>query len=248
MSVNIVNKTTGDLTRVAGNATDKVGNLDTLTTTDKSSIVGGVNEVNLKAGTRTYTINNATDINDFIKKLITQVDAELASKQPYMLSNIFVNWVNTSIFYGTVERQENHAYAFSLTRANGDYIYQGYCNLTADSLEVYQFITSNKAYSLVSLNPTYNAGTDWNIVKQGNICVLNMRNLKDIPAGNTVIGTIPVGFRPEWGFYEYVYSINKEIHLGFRITDNGEIQARNLTGVALSGEIYVNRNVTYFTA
>ena len=41
MSVNIVNKTTGDLTRVAGNATDKVGNLNALTTTDKTSIVGG---------------------------------------------------------------------------------------------------------------------------------------------------------------------------------------------------------------
>jgi multidrug resistance efflux pump len=41
MSVNIVNKTTGDITRVAGNATDKVGNLDALTTIDKTSIVGG---------------------------------------------------------------------------------------------------------------------------------------------------------------------------------------------------------------
>ena len=46
MSVNIVNKTTGDLTRVAGNATDKVGNLNALTTTDKTSIVGAINEVN----------------------------------------------------------------------------------------------------------------------------------------------------------------------------------------------------------
>ena len=41
MSVNIVNKTTGDLTRVAGISTDKVGNLNALTTTDKTSIVGG---------------------------------------------------------------------------------------------------------------------------------------------------------------------------------------------------------------
>lgn len=49
MSLNIVDQTTGDLDPVAGNATDKVGNLSALTTTDKTSVVGGVNEVNRKA-------------------------------------------------------------------------------------------------------------------------------------------------------------------------------------------------------
>lgn len=46
MSMNLVDKTTGDLTPVAGNATDKVGNLSAATTTDKSSVVGAINEVN----------------------------------------------------------------------------------------------------------------------------------------------------------------------------------------------------------
>lgn len=46
MSMNLVNKTTGDLTPIAGNATDKVGDLSALTTTDKSSVVGAINEVN----------------------------------------------------------------------------------------------------------------------------------------------------------------------------------------------------------
>lgn len=105
-----------------------------------------------------------------------------------------------------------------------------------------------KTQTVVSLDSTYYADTDWNIVKQGNICVLNMRNLKDIPTGITVIGTIPVGFRPEWGFYEYVYAANKDVHLGFNIADNGDIQILNNTGTALSGTVYVNRNVTYFTA
>ena len=50
MSVNIVNQTTGELTQVAGNATDKVGNLNAATTTDKSSVVAMVNEVNGKIG------------------------------------------------------------------------------------------------------------------------------------------------------------------------------------------------------
>ena len=60
MSVNIVNKTTGDLTRVAGNATDKVGNLNALTTTDKTSIVGGVNEINAKIGDYIDISSNVT--------------------------------------------------------------------------------------------------------------------------------------------------------------------------------------------
>lgn len=46
MSLNIVNQTTGDLTPIAGNATDKVGDLSALTTTDKSSAVAAINEVN----------------------------------------------------------------------------------------------------------------------------------------------------------------------------------------------------------
>ena len=44
--MNLVDQTTGDLTPIAGNATDKVGDLDALTTTDKSSCVGAINEVN----------------------------------------------------------------------------------------------------------------------------------------------------------------------------------------------------------
>lgn len=106
-----------------------------------------------------------------------------------------------------------------------------------------------KTQSVVSIDSTYyDAGTDWNIVKQGNICVLNMRNLKDIPVGETVIGTIPVGFRPELPFYEFAYIIFNDVHLGFRIGENGEITCVNQTGASISGTIYVNRNVTYFTA
>ena len=49
MSLNIVNKTTGALSQVAGNADDSgIGNLNSLTTTDKSSLVNAVNE--LKSG------------------------------------------------------------------------------------------------------------------------------------------------------------------------------------------------------
>ena len=66
MSVNIVNKTTGDLTRVAGNATDKVGNLNALTTTDKTSIVGGVNEINGKVKDVSNTLADYASLDIYI--------------------------------------------------------------------------------------------------------------------------------------------------------------------------------------
>ena len=54
MSLNIVDKSTGELIRIAGNADDsKIGNLADLTTTDKSSCVGAINEV--KSGLTDYT-------------------------------------------------------------------------------------------------------------------------------------------------------------------------------------------------
>ena len=47
MSVNVVDKSTGQTTRVAGNATDSgIGNLSSLTTVDKTSLVSAINEVN----------------------------------------------------------------------------------------------------------------------------------------------------------------------------------------------------------
>jgi hypothetical protein len=64
MSVNIVNQTTGDLTQVAGNATDKVGNLSAATTTDKSSVVAMVNELNSAAFSGSFSdLSNKPSIN-----------------------------------------------------------------------------------------------------------------------------------------------------------------------------------------
>ena len=207
---------------------DKIGNLNAATTADKSSVVAMVNEVNGKIAFPTISSGNPADIKG--------LNAQVSKSNNYAIITLLTSSSTSDADKTTIEWDGNN----EVVR------FRNYINNV--KVKETTFMSSDKKQTNVLLDPTYDAGTDWNIVKQGNICVLNMRNLKDIPAGNTVIGTIPVGFRPEWGFYEYVYSINKEIHLGFRITDNGEIQARNLTGVALSGEIYVNRNVTYFTA
>lgn len=101
--------------------------------------------------------------------------------------------------------------------------------------------------STVTRVETYSSGAGWTIIRQGKICVLRVINLKDLPNGTTLIGTIPEGFRPVNEFYEYVYSPNKQTHIGFIFSNNGEVTAINSTGSTLSDEIYANRNVVYFT-
>lgn len=65
MSLNLVNKTTGDLEKVAGDATDKVGNLSSLTTTDKSSAVAAINEVNGNYEGVDLTVKFASEISNY---------------------------------------------------------------------------------------------------------------------------------------------------------------------------------------
>ena len=45
MSVSIVDQTTGNTSKIAGNVNDKIGNLSSLITTDKSSVVAAINEL-----------------------------------------------------------------------------------------------------------------------------------------------------------------------------------------------------------
>lgn len=57
MSVNVVDKSTGSVTKVAGNTNNaEVGNLSSLTTTDKSCIVGALNEVNDKVNSYHFSV------------------------------------------------------------------------------------------------------------------------------------------------------------------------------------------------
>lgn len=121
---------------------DKIGNLNAATTTDKSSVVAMVNELDWKAGTfGIYTITNATDIKDFIKKVIAQADADLASKPAYKLYNIISSYNGLYIFYGTIERQNIHGYGFALSFApSGNFSYKGHCDLPSNTLQVYRYV------------------------------------------------------------------------------------------------------------
>lgn len=86
-----------------------------------------------------YVVNDATDIKDFIKKLITQAHSDLATKKAYTLYNIFAAYVGSDNFYGTIERQNTAGYAFSLSKASGDNIYQGYYDISSDYINVIRF-------------------------------------------------------------------------------------------------------------
>ena len=85
MSVNIVNKTSGDLTRVAGISTDKVGNLNALTTTDKTSIVGAINEVNSALAGKA----NSSDLGD--KSNLTTTDKSSAVAAINEVNGVVIN-------------------------------------------------------------------------------------------------------------------------------------------------------------
>lgn len=58
MSLSTIDQSTGNATVISGNVNDKVGNLGALTTTDKSSAVGAINEV--KSGLTKQVTNSVT--------------------------------------------------------------------------------------------------------------------------------------------------------------------------------------------
>ena len=234
----------GDVeTALAGKANSgDLGDKTNLTTTDKSSAVAAINEVNK------YTLDLGTisgaDLSTFVKNVCIAFRAlNPIVNKPH---SIMVVWENHARYTGQFTFF-NDSVDVILFGGGGSKIYCGWYNFQADYTYINTYMNSDKEQTVVNLDSAYNAGTDWNIVKQGNICVMNMRDLKDIPNGTTKIGTIPVGFRPEWGFYEYVFSGNTAVHFGFQIGSDGDIYIFNTTGSA-TGTVYVNRNITYFTA
>lgn len=128
-------------TALAGKANSSdLGDKSNLTTTDKSSAVAAINEVDWKAGTfGPYNVADATDIKDFIQKVITLADTDLASKPAYKLYRIFSIYHNLDIFYGTIERQNTHGYSFVLNSASGNVAYRGYCDMSTNYLKVYRY-------------------------------------------------------------------------------------------------------------
>lgn len=121
MSLNLVNKTTGDLEKVAGNATDKVGNLSSLTTTDKSSCVAAISEVDgdltrmisklMFGGYSTYYRTTQTSIDGIVDNVVIAPQTDdtgyfsaenKASIVDFGNRQFVFGWVNTSKKYAWI--------------------------------------------------------------------------------------------------------------------------------------------------
>ena len=83
------------------NSDNPVGNLNALTTTDKSSCVGAINEVNDKIGQISLGEITASGERDFVEKVCS---ALVSLNLPLNYSKAFdVSYVNTSLFTGVCE-------------------------------------------------------------------------------------------------------------------------------------------------
>lgn len=128
------------LADIGAAAAADVGVLTDLDTTYKNDLVGAVNEVNENSKTLgKYVISDASDMKDFAKKLIIQIDANMPSTPGDVLWKLFSEYQNVDFFYGFTKRQDLHTYLFSLSSTQGNNIYQGYYNITTDVLNLYLF-------------------------------------------------------------------------------------------------------------
>ena len=128
------------LADIGAAAASDVGGLSVLTTTDKSSCVGAINEVNVKANTYgIYTISDATSLSDFFLKLAVVADNDLSNKPDSVIFNIIGLYENVDLFYGMIERTGQHNYFFTLIRSYGSKIYCGYVDTPNSSTNVYEY-------------------------------------------------------------------------------------------------------------
>lgn len=113
------------------------GNGEVYTNAYKNGAWGKWNGPGLTYGP--YSINNATDVKDFIKKTIQQAHSDLAAKKEYTLYNVVAVYEGYDRFFGSIERQDSEGYAFVLNKATGDNVYQGYYDISTDYIKVFRF-------------------------------------------------------------------------------------------------------------
>ena len=242
MSVNIVNKTTGDLTRVAGNATDKVGNLDALTTTDKSSCVGAINELFYRGGgignlsnlTTTdksscvgainevngYFVDlgptSGADINAFFKNICTG----FLALSPNLIKphSIFAEWSQHNNYFGQIVDINDDVVVATLTSAGGSQVISGYYRVTGDEVVVYPYSPSTRSYGAVVDISSYDTTTNLYTVPNDGMVVLAVN---DVAVGAEVS----------------LMDIDANLNMGMSI-GNGAIQLVNSVMVIKGQRIY----------
>lgn len=215
MSLNIVDKTTGDLTPVAGNATDKVGNLSALTTTDKSSAVAAINEVNDFAKSMmapSTLLTSSDDLNSILTAGVYRTEG--TSVPAHVIGNNHIIWV---IKQGTTNytRYLQVMYSFNSKEM--------YFRQTTDAGSTW----SN--WTLISSEDTGWAQietTGFYYRKIGNVVTVRgvLRNSQD--SEWTIKATLPSGFRPTFGFYRCLLCASNTSFKSMYIGTNGTVSVR----------------------
>lgn len=153
-------------------------------------------------------------------------------------NNRYTRYTGNFIFF-------NDAADVTLFGGGGSKIYCGWYNFQTDEIAVHTYSEDvTTTYGSVDMISTYDAGV-WVFSRLGNMRILYTTNLKNIPTGYTVVGYIPEGDRPAFGFYYYIYSLNKQTTFMLIFDANGDITINNETGQAISDNIWLNDNIVY---
>ena len=116
----------------------EVGNLNALTTTDKSSAVAAINEVN------SYFVNlepiSEANINAFFKNVCTGFLAlNPILRKPH---NIFTEWSQHNNYFGQIVDINGGVVVATLTSAGGSQMISGYYKVASDEVVVNQYSPS----------------------------------------------------------------------------------------------------------
>lgn len=224
MSVNVVDKSTGQTTRVAGNATDSgIGNLSSLTTVDKTSLVSAINEVNgsnvkIFEGTvddweqlstaEKKSYDYAALTNDYDSAAIGNLNSLTTTDKSSIVGAI--NEINEYTFVGTTTQWNNlttaqkKAYKYRLL--TDDYTDASIGSLSAlhttDKSSVVGAVNEVKdevtnLESLVVYGQLQNNVVFLTAFKIGKVGYIHVGDLVSLPNGATTISNIiPEGYRP----------------------------------------------------
>ena len=80
---------------------------------------------------------------------------------------------------------------------------------------------STETYSL-----TY-AGVRMSIAKKSGIVSIDIDNISSLPAGNTILGVLPVGWRPKFTVYQVVGEPLGTLNLRFSVSSSGSVSLYN---------------------
>ena len=120
-------------------------------------------------------------------------------------------------------------------------------NKTAAQLGLVSSEEMTPSSSSVTINSAYNAGA-WNITRMGSLRLLNVKNLKDLPAGasTTEIAQLAEGDRPSNEIYHSVYAWNFNKAFAIKISTDGKVSLVASSGqTATSGTSYLNEVIPY---